>query len=186
MKEEWYVRSADGKVYGPADLSSLVEWAKEGRIEPTGFVSCDRKEWKPAQLLPELEMTWVVESEPGKFFGPFNREVVIRLSASGAISNGANVYRRHDLAVDKDPEPIIVEKVVEKIVEVEPPARTAIIEPEVVSAVAGQPPPATFSGIFKGADRTRMAALEAAAQRELAAAKVKRNGFGELFSRRSS
>ena len=77
--EQWYVRSADGNVYGPATRAALVDWAREGRIEPSGFVSRDRKEWLPAQLMDELEMRWVVEAEPGKFFGPFNRAVVVRL-----------------------------------------------------------------------------------------------------------
>ena len=39
---DWFVKSVDGKVYGPAKISKLVEWAKDGRIEPTGFVSVDR------------------------------------------------------------------------------------------------------------------------------------------------
>ena len=194
MSEKWYVRCADGNVYGPTDRAALADWAKEGRIEPTGFVSRDRKEWIPAQLMPELEMKWVVEAEPGKFFGPFNRQVVIALFKAGTIPRGASIYSRHDLKVDEDPPPKVVEKVVEKrvevpvekivekIVEVEPKARTAIIEPEVVEAVAARPPQPVLSGIFKGADRSRLEALEAAARRELAAAK--RGGLGGLFSRR--
>ena len=115
--EYWYVRSAEGSVYGPADRATLAQWAREGRIEPTGYVSRDRKEWLPAQMMPELEMKWIVEAEPGKFFGPFNREVVIRLAAAGQIPLGANVYSRYECAVDQDPPP--VERVVEgeKIVE---------------------------------------------------------------------
>ena len=45
---DWFVKSVDGKVYGPAKISKLVEWAKDGRIEPTGFVSVDRVEWLEA------------------------------------------------------------------------------------------------------------------------------------------
>ena len=249
VKEEWFVRSADGNVYGPTDKGSLVQWAREGRIDPSGFVSQDRKSWMPAQLLPELEMKWVVEAEPGKFFGPFNRAVVIRLSAAGTIPQGANVYRLHELAPDADPEPerievpvekivekvvevekivekevrvevpvekiverivekevrvevpvekiverivekevrveVPVERIVERVVEVEPAPRAAIVEPEVVEAVDVRPPEPAFGGIFKGADRARMAALEAAARRELSAAK--RGGFGGMngfFARR--
>ena len=213
--EYWYVRSAEGSVYGPADRATLAQWAREGRIEPTGYVSRDRKEWLPAQMMPELEMKWIVEAEPGKFFGPFNREVVIRLAAAGQIPLGANVYSRYEYAVDQDPPPVekvvevekivekivekevrvevpvekIVEKVVEveKIVEVEPPARTQLIAAEVVDAVSTQPPPLSLGGIFKGADRARLEALEAAARRELSAAK--RGGFGSIggiFGRRKA
>lgn len=239
-KEAWYVRSSDGQVYGPTDRSSLVVWAEEGRIEPSGFVSRDRKEWIPAQLMPELEMKWVVEAEPGKFFGPFNRKMIIRLASSGSLPAGAGVYRRHELAVDKDPPPVTVEKrvevpvekivekvvekrvevpvekivekivekrvevpvekivekivekrvevpvekIVERIIEVEPPARSAMIAPE-VAASAPQPPQPVMGGIFKNVDPSRLAALEAAARRELAAAKGGRfGGVKGLFSRR--
>jgi len=219
--EQWYVRSADGNVYGPASRAALVDWAREGRIEPSGFVSRDRREWQPAQLLDDLQMQWVVEAELGKFFGPFNRAVVVRLAESGALPAGAKIYRRHDYAPDQDPPPVEkvvvkevikevpvevekivekivekevrvevpVEKIVEKIVEVEPPPRTQIVEAEVVDAVDVAPPPPAFGGIFKGADRAKMEALEAAARRELAAAKSRggHSGFGaigSMFARR--
>ena len=53
---DWFVKSVDGKVYGPAKISKLVEWAKDGRIEPTGFVSTDRVDWLEACSIDELEM----------------------------------------------------------------------------------------------------------------------------------
>ena len=294
MKEEWYVRSADGSVYGPADRESLIVWAREGRIEPSGFVSCDRKSWQPAPSMSELGMEWVVETESGKFFGPFNRDVITRLSAAGSIPPGATLFRRHALSDDRDPpasekvvEKIVekrvevpVEKVVEKVVEVpverivektvevpvdrivevekvvekviekviekrvEVPVEKVvekivevpverivekvvevpvdrIVEVEKVvekivekrvevpvekivervveiempprheqgvmtyggPTVAAQQP--AFGGIFKGADRARMEALEAAARRELAAAKRSGlRGMGAMFGRR--
>ena len=218
---KWYVRSADGSVYGPTDVASLAEWAREGRIDPSGFVSQDRLHWTPAQLMEELEMQWVVEAEPGKFFGPFNRAVVVRLAEEGKMPQGANVYRKHLYAPDEDEPPKIVEKIVEKevrvevpvekivekivekevrvevpverivekIVEVEPPPRTQIVEAEIVEPVsAPKPPPAALGGMFKGADREKLMALEAAARRELAAAKrgggLGVPGMGRLFGRR--
>ena len=123
-RESWYVKGSDGQVYGPADMASLVVWASEGRIEPNGFVSRDRRSWILAPRLPELEMHWVVETEPGKYYGPFNRQVVNRLAANGSIPQGAFVYRRHLLPVDRDPDPVRVEvpveveKIIEKRVEV--------------------------------------------------------------------
>ena len=114
---EWFVRAESGEVYGPATLASLVAWAREGRIGPTGFASRDRISWTPLQLLPELEMKWLVETEPGKVFGPFNREVVIRLFSDGSVAEGAKAYRLHELPIDEDPPSQVVEKVVEKIVE---------------------------------------------------------------------
>ena len=48
---DWFVKSVDGKVYGPAKISKLVEWAKDGRIEPT-----DRAEWLEACTVDAREM----------------------------------------------------------------------------------------------------------------------------------
>ena len=292
--ETWYVKSADGSVYGPTDKASLVQWAREGRIDPSGSVSCDRVSWLQAPLMPELEMSWVVETEVGKFYGPFNRAVVVRLAAAGSIPPGANIYRRHDLPPGQDPAPervevpvekivekevrvevpvekivekevrvevpvekivekevrvevpvekivekevrvevpvekivekevrvevpvekivekevrvevpvekivekvvekvvekevrveVPVEKIVERVIEIAPPPSGAT-EAEPMGAARVAPPEPKFGGIFKGADRARMAALEAAARRELSAAK--RGGFGgvnRFFSRR--
>ena len=119
-ERKWYVRTEDGKVYGPADVKSLSLWAQDGRIEPAAFVSQDRKSWVPAQLMSELEMKWLVEVEPGKVFGPFNRAVVIRLSREGELPPEAKIYRLHEFAITEDPPPVekIVEKIVEKRVEV--------------------------------------------------------------------
>ena len=204
-KKDLFVRTEDGKVYGPADVASLVEWAKDGRIEPSCFVSSDRINWTPAQLMPELEMKWLVETEPGKFFGPFHRQVVSSLFHEGQLPQGAKAYRLHEFPIDEDPPPVVkvvevekvvekivekevrvevpVEKIVEKIVEVERPARTQLIVPEVVEPAAKAPPPRMPGSLFGGMDRERMAALEAAAQRELAHGK--KFGFSAgLFGRK--
>ena len=99
------------------------------------------------------------------------------------------VEKRIEVPVEKIVEKIVekrvevpVEKIVEKIIEVEPPPRTAIVEQQAVSADGSQPPPIAMTGIFKGADRARLEALETAARRELSQAGRAR--FGGLFSRR--
>jgi len=68
-----------------------------------------------------------------------------------------------------------VEKVVEKIVEV--PVQATVVEAEVMEPVDSEPPPRAPGGIFKDASRARLAALEEAARRELAAAGKGRFGF---------
>ena len=78
-------------------------------------------------------------------------------------------------------EKIVVKEVpVEKIVEVEKSPKVTVVEAEVVEPVDAAPPPC-IGGIFDGADRSRLAALEEAARRELAAAGKKRFG---LFGRK--
>ena len=125
---DWFVKSVDGKVYGPAKISKLVEWAKDGRIEPTGFVSVDRVEWLEACTVDALEMKWLVEVSPGDVFGPFHRELVISLFKNGTVPATARAYRLHEFPIDQDPPP--VEKIVEKEVRVEVPVEK-IVEKEV-------------------------------------------------------
>lgn len=229
--KSWYVRSGDGKVYGPANLSMLAQWARDGRIEPLAEVSSDRHEWRPAQSVPELDMSWLVETAPGDVFGPFNRTVVINLAKDGKLPATAHVYRLHGMAIDQDPEPlekivekrvevpvekivekrvevpvekivekvvekrveVPVEKIVEKIVEKEvvkevfvevPVEKAEVVEAEVVEPVAVEtlpdPPLSGTAGRMFGrsSGRGSLAALEAAAQRELMAAKMRRKPFG--------
>ena len=126
-EREWFVRTEDGSVYGPTDLQSLVQWAKDGRIEPTSFVSSDRVSWMPAPQKGELGMTWLVEVEQGKVYGPFARSVVSQLFSDGSVPKSARVYRLHEGAVDQDPPP--VEKVVTKEVRVEVPVEKIVKVP---------------------------------------------------------
>ena len=131
----WYVRTSDGKVYGPADMSSLVKWAEDGRVDASGFVSKDRITWTPAQLIDELAMTWLVEVEPGIFRGPYNRKFLVASSDDGSLPASAKLYRRHDLPVGEDDPPTIVEKEVIREVPVE-----KIVEKEVVKEVIKEVP----------------------------------------------
>ena len=124
-EKEWYVRMSDGNVYGPADVASLVSWAEDGRIDPTSSLSKDRIKWTPAQLMDVLGMKWLVELEPGKPLGPYNRKFLVSSLADGSLPADAKAYRLHEFPIEQDPPPTIIEKEVirevpvEKIVEVE-------------------------------------------------------------------
>ena len=198
-KPSWYVKSEEGKVYGPATVESLVTWAKDGRIQPTGFLSQNRIDWQPSYLMPELEMKWFVEPEPGKAFGPFNREFVDHLLADGAAGPDAKVYCQPEEDEPEEPAEKVVEKVVEKIVEVpvekivekvvevevsRPVVIPEVVEPVPVSPIDSAPPPPPSPGaIFKGMNRSSLAALEAAARRELAMGR-RFGKVGEIFGRK--
>lgn len=231
-KEDWYFRNIDGSVYGPTDLASLSVWAREGRVTPAGYVSRDGRDWMPAPSLVELEMKWLVETEPRKWFGPFHIDVVNGLRAKGSLPPGARVYRLWD-GDAAEPAPKVVEKIVEKVVEkpvekivekevvkvvekrVEVPVEKTVVKEvlvevpveRVVEKIVEVPvevrpsrdaygdaapaarvemakPADAFRGMFKGADRSSMAALEAAARREILAAKRSRSGI-DLFRRKT-
>ena len=146
--KEWYVRMSNGNVYGPADVASLVSWAEDGRIDPSSSLSKDRIKWTPAQLMDELGMKWLVELEPGKPIGPYNRKFLISSHAEGSLPDRAKLYRLHEFPIDQDPPPTVVEKevikevpvekIVEKVVEVEKRVEVPvekIVEKEVIKEV---------------------------------------------------
>lgn len=91
--ENWYVRNTAGKVFGPIDLETLRAWVKDGRVEPLAGISQDLKSWMLAPLKPELEMNWIVENNPGQFYGPTHRAVVDDLIKTGSLSNAARFYQ---------------------------------------------------------------------------------------------
>jgi len=90
---KWYVKNGDGKVFGPVDDAKLLAWVKDGRVEPFAGVSNDLKTWKLASLEPSLEMDWLVENEPGSFYGPTHRAVIDDLMQSGSLAATCRIYR---------------------------------------------------------------------------------------------
>jgi hypothetical protein len=98
----WYVKGADGKVFGPADDEKMLSWVKEGRIDPFAGVSNDLKQWKLASLVPMFEMDWIVENAPGSFYGPTHRNVIDDLIKAESLSPTCRIYQDyHDGAVEK-------------------------------------------------------------------------------------
>ena len=89
----WYVRNTAGKVFGPIEFEALKSWVKDGRVEPLAGVSSDLTHWVLAPLKPELEMNWVVENNPGQFYGPTHRAVVDDLVKTGTLSPAARFYQ---------------------------------------------------------------------------------------------
>ena len=92
MEKKWYVRNTAGKVFGPIDFDSLQSWVKDGRVEPLAGVSSDLKHWVLAPMKPELEMNWIVENNPGQFYGPTHRAVVDDLVKTGTLSPAARFF----------------------------------------------------------------------------------------------
>ena len=208
----WYVRGADGSVYGPADFARLMDWVRDGRVEPQSLVSTDRRTWVPAPEMPELAMEWVAEVSPGRFFGPFHRELIERLRHEGSLPAAARLYRRQALsatcAAEKPVERIVVqrvevpvEKIVEKVVEkrvevpvervvekvvekrVEVPVERVVERVVEVVAPAPEPPPRPQGAMFGDSKRARLAALEQAARRELAEARRRGGNPFRFFGR---
>ena len=86
------MRNTSGKVFGPIAFETLQEWVREGRVEPLAGISEDLQNWMLAPLKPELEMDWIVENNPGQFYGPTHKSVVDDFISTGTLSPGARFY----------------------------------------------------------------------------------------------
>lgn len=197
----WYFRTPAGDVFGPAEESVFVSWAREGRLTADGSVSRDRVRWIPAAEVPQFAFDWLVLKRDGRKFGPFHRDFLDWLRREGSVSSTDAVFRRCTDGGVSEPQVRTVEKVVEKVVEktvekpvvkvvekivyLERPAEPAApVAPEVVAApydrsraLATRPKNAGW--LAAGTPRERMAALEAALRDELMRARQLKNGrFG--------
>lgn len=56
--DQWYIRTADGSEYGPAQQDEMMAAAREGRIDGSCLLSKDKSEWLPASSLAALELRW--------------------------------------------------------------------------------------------------------------------------------
>ena len=90
--EKWYVRNPAGKVFGPIDFETLQKWVRDGRVEPLAGISENLRDWMLAPLKPELGMDWIIENNPGQFYGPTHRAVVDDFLKSGTLAPGARFY----------------------------------------------------------------------------------------------
>ena len=111
--EKWYVRNTAGKVFGPIDFATLQNWVRDGRVEPLAGISENLQDWMLAPLKPELEMDWIVENNPGQFYGPTHRAVVDDFVKSGTLSPGARFYCDDRGKADKALKALEAEKVAE-------------------------------------------------------------------------
>jgi len=65
MELTYQVRGADGKEYGPLDLSQLTNWVREQRVGPDNEVKrSDMSYWSPAASFAELKEAFTPSTPP--------------------------------------------------------------------------------------------------------------------------
>ena len=165
---QWYLRTQD-ETFGPESEEKLVEWARLGRIQPGQEISEDNEVWRRVEDVPFLDMRFSIDIGDGNPRGPFNRAAAEALLASGRLPPTATMVESREpfdapepsvepeplpepqsepapqpepqvASSQVDPEPKVIEKIVEvpveKIVEkiVEVPVEK-IVEKEVIKEV---------------------------------------------------
>ena len=165
---QWYLRTQD-ETFGPESEEKLVDWARLGRIQPGQEISEDNEVWRRVEDVPFLDMRFSIDIGDGNPRGPFNRAAAEALLASGRLPPTATMVESREpfdapapsvepeplpepqsepapqpepqvASSQVDPEPKVIEKIVEvpieKIVEkiVEVPVEK-IVEKEVIKEV---------------------------------------------------
>lgn len=134
----WYLRTQD-ETFGPESEDKLIEWAKMGRIQPGQEISNDNEIWRRVEDVPFLDMRFSIDLGDGNPRGPFNKAAAEALLSSGRLPPTASIVETRapfepetnsvvaedvklesNLNDNQEPENVkVVEKIVEKIVEVE-------------------------------------------------------------------
>ena len=84
---KWFLmKQADGAIFGPMPLRQLRQWALDACISPLDKVSNDEINWMKAPMLPELDMDYLLEVEPGLFYGPTTIGAIREFLTNGEIS----------------------------------------------------------------------------------------------------
>lgn len=102
---KWMIRDADGRLFGPATMETLVKWARDGRLaaEQTISPEDDGEKWEPVDSVEAFEMDWAAELAPGKFFGPVNRDAMREFIRSGDVPEDVAQFVRVK-SIDESPE----------------------------------------------------------------------------------
>ena len=110
----WFLKKADGAVYGPVDMDTLRTWATDGRVFPDDQISADDDEWIPAPSLPDLKMDWLVSLTNGEWFGPVHLLAVRDLIDSGAADAATAVLVHKDSREELPAGPAVLRALMEK------------------------------------------------------------------------
>lgn len=130
---KWHLRTQD-ETFGPVTEDQLVAWAKMGRVQPGQEISDDGIQWRRVEDVPFLDMRFSIDIGDGNPRGPFNRAAAEALLASGRLPPTATMVEtrepfaqeaepdkeeaEHVPAEAAEPQVKVVEKIVEKRVEV--------------------------------------------------------------------
>ena len=73
----------------PIPAYRTAGWARQNRLAPGNEVSNGRKNWLPAETLPELGMEWMVPLTRGRLYGPIHRLAALYLVRQGNVARDA-------------------------------------------------------------------------------------------------
>ena len=162
----------DGNPRGPFNRVAAEALLASGRLPPTATMVESREPFDaPAPSVePESQPEPEPQHEPAPSVEPEPQQEPESQGTSSQVEPEPKI-------IEKIVE-VPVEKIVEKIVEVEKPPRTTVVVPEILEPAGNEPPRRSGGkGMFGDVSRSGLEALEQAARRELAAAGKSRFSF---------
>jgi len=131
VTDAWSLRKPDGSIYGPVPFEQILDWARDGRVEPSDSVQAGDSVWRPAPAVPELELDWTIQSVDGETIGPLHIEAMREVWRANQIAPRARVTRVSS-GQTFDAADLILRAVLEReerIASASPIARSAVPEP---------------------------------------------------------
>lgn len=97
----WYLKKADGNVFGPVDDDACAQWAREGRIVPGDQLSEDQLTWLEPASLAQLGLDWFIPMEDGSPYGPLHALALSELIADGELGLDDTIAHRETREVHR-------------------------------------------------------------------------------------
>lgn len=85
LESSLFIRTDDGETYGPADTDTLIDWCKEGRIEPQHELSPDQSNWTPAADHAALALNWLIPIDEDQNAGPYHLDFLVNMALNGEL-----------------------------------------------------------------------------------------------------
>lgn len=84
---KWFlIKQEDETVFGPLPFSQLLQWSEDACISPLDKVSSDGTNWVKAPMIPDLHMDYLLELEPGAYYGPTTIGAIREFLIAGEIT----------------------------------------------------------------------------------------------------
>ncbi len=91
-QKKFFLKVANGQVFGPIPMSKLYNWASIYRISPNDYISKDKEKWTSVTDIAELGIEWLITLVNGDVSGPVNLFAVQHLIRNNEAASDATLH----------------------------------------------------------------------------------------------
>lgn len=90
VTQKWFLmKHDDSALFGPIGFELLRQWAVEAYISPLDKVSTDQVTWVKAPMIPELQMDYLIQIGPERYYGPTTVGAIREFLERGEVTQDA-------------------------------------------------------------------------------------------------